>query len=77
MKLCLQEEDKLNGNWHRSTQNGDSAPQPLNHLLCAMNWCPRYLCFPAERNTVNETQSPTRNTALANQLQVLSHVPRH
>lgn len=53
MKLCLQKEVKLNGNRHRSTQNGDCSSATESLALCNTldSKVPVLPCW----NTVNET----------------------
>lgn len=70
MKLCLQKEVKLNGNRHRSTQNGDcsSATESLALWNTLDSKVPVLPCW----NTVNETHGVMPGTLFQHSNSVIS-----
>lgn len=70
MKLCLQKEVKLNGNRHRSTQNGDCSSATESLALCNTldSKVPVLPCW----NTVNETHGVMPGTLFQHSNSVIS-----
>lgn len=70
MKLCLQKEVKLNGNRHRSTQNGDCSSATESLALCNTldSKVPVLPCW----NTVNKTHGVMPGTLFQHSNSVIS-----